>query len=254
MGKPGFFLIFILGCACGLVRAENLEVPGTGRWEGMAFSTAEVNRLAKEKYDDILGDYAANKQLDSDRDATRRVQRIGAQLLASAVRFKPSVATWKWEFHTTSDATVDAFSLAGGKIMIGSTFVRKLRLTEGELAVLIAHEMSHAIAEHQREELSEALRIKGGRLTAHVLMEELGLELGLQIKLYGLSVIQETEADQLGILIAHQAGSKAGEIVSFYTKLAASDQGLAESHAYPSMRSRLSMARGMEKLFLSFGG
>ena len=245
------FLMAAMLCVCGLAGAENLEVPGTGRWEGMAFSASEVDRLAQEKYDQMLSDFADSKQLDANADMTRRVQRIGAALVASSATFKASVASWKWEFHTASDANVDALSLAGGKIMIGSVFVDNLKLTDGELAMLIAHEMAHAIAEHQREELSEALQIKGGRLTAQILMADLELEIGLQIKLYGLSSTQEAEADELGMLIAHQAGWETRDMVSFYVKLAALDQGAVESHAYPSMASRLSMARGMERLFAS---
>ena len=252
MGKQtALFLMLALICACGLARAENLEVPGTGRWEGMAFSSSEVDSLAQEKYDQMLSDYADNKQLDADVGMTRRVQRIGAVLVASSATFKAPVAAWKWEFHTTSNANVDALSLAGGKIMIGSAFVNNLKLTDGELAMLIAHEMAHAIAEHQREELSEAQQIKGGRLTARIVMADLELELGLQIKLYGLSSMQEAEADELGMLIAHRAGWDSGDMVSFYVKLAASEPGAAESHAYPTMASRLSMARGMERLFAS---
>jgi len=252
MGKlPSLFLMSALICGCGLARAENLEVPGTGRWEGMAFSSTEVDQLAQQKYDEMLSDFAANKQLDADAEATRRVQRIGAVLVASSARFKPSTASWKWEFHTTTDVNVDALSLAGGKIMIGSAFVDNLKLADGELAMLIAHEMAHAIAEHQREELSEASQLKGGHLTAQVLMADLELELGLQIKLYALSSTQEAEADELGMLIAHEAGWNTGDMVSFYRKLAASDQGAVESHAYPSMASRLSMATGMQRLFAS---
>ena len=240
-------------CVCGIVRAENLEVPGTGRWETMSFPAAEVDRVARMKYADILVNYASHKQLDADKDLTRRVKKIGTALIVAAANFKPVVSTWKWEFHTTKDANVDAFCMAGGKIMIGSAFVKKLNLTDGELATLVAHEMAHAVAEHQREELSEALRIQGRATTAEILTENLGMDLGLQIRLHDISIQQETEADELGMLMAHQAGWLGGAMVSFFEKLAASDSDASQLTGYPSMSSRVSMAHGMARLFATQG-
>jgi predicted Zn-dependent protease len=240
-------------CVCETTLAENLEVPGTGRWETMSFPAAEVDRVARMKYADILTEYRSYKQLDADRDLTHRVKKIGGILVLAAAGFKPVVTTWKWEFHTTSDVNVDAFSMAGGKIMVGSAFAKKLNLSDGELATLVAHEMAHAVAEHQREELSEALRIQGRATTAEILTENLGMDLGLQIRLHGVSIQQETEADELGMLMAHQAGWPGSDMVSFFEKLAASDSGASQSNGYPSMSSRVSMAHGMARLFAAEG-
>ncbi|HSY30065.1 MAG TPA: M48 family metalloprotease [Burkholderiaceae bacterium] len=219
----------------------------------MLFPAAEVDHVAKMRYADMLTDYAVRKQLDVDKDLTRRVKTIGDSLVAAAATFKPIVGTWKWEFHTTNDIDVDAFSMAGGKIMIGSVFVGKLKLTDGELATLVAHEMAHVVAEHQREELSEARRIQGRTTTAEILTENLGMEIGLQIRLQSLSVQQETEADNLGMLIAHQAGWLGRDMVSFFEKLAASESGASILNGYPSMSSRVSMAQGMARLFATYG-
>jgi len=246
-------LTVVIMCVWGSAWSENLEVPGTGRWETMLFPAAEVDRVARMKYADILADYAEHKRLDADRDLTSRVTRIGEILIVAAASLKPIVSTWKWEFHTTTDADVDAFSMAGGKIMIGSAFVRNLNLTDGELAILVAHEMAHAVAEHQREELSEARRIQGRASTAEILTENLGMDLGLQIRLHDVSIQQETEADELGMLMAHQAGWLGRDMVSFFEKLAASDSGAPQSNGYPSMSSRVSMAHGMASLFATYG-
>jgi predicted Zn-dependent protease len=235
--------------ACRTACPENLEVPGTGRWETMLFPSAEVDRVAKKKYADILEDYVAHRQLDSNKELKRRVRKIGATLVMAAISFKPSVCTWDWEFHTTTDINVDAFSMAGGKIMVGSAFVDKLKLNDGELATLIAHEMAHAVAEHQREELSEARQIQGRATTAEILTETLGMDIGLQIRLYDVSIQQETEADELGMLMAHKAGWSGRDMVSFFEKLAASESDTMHSSGYPSMSSRVSMARGMARLF-----
>jgi predicted Zn-dependent protease len=152
--------------------------------------------------------------------------------------------------HTTSDPNVDAYCLAGGKLLIGSAFVKRMNLNDGELATLIAHEVAHAVAEHHREELFEARRIDGRPgATPEMLMAQLDADLTLQIRLEKLSVQQETEADQLGMIMANRAGWPARDIVGFYRKLAASETSSVFSGGYPSSSSRLSMALGMAKLF-----
>ena len=170
--------------------------------------------------------------------------------LWTAVELRPEAAQWSWEVHTTSDPEVDAICMAGGKILVGSAFVRRLALTDGELAVLLAHEVAHVVAEHARETFSEALLLN--RLPAvplDVVMARLDSDLSLQIRLSTLSSLQESEADQLGMVLAHRAGWPPAGMVSFYRKLAAGEQGALISGAYPATASRLSMAKGMARLF-----
>lgn len=239
-----------LACVCRATPAEVVEVPGTGRWEDLAFSSAEVNHLTRDRYADILAGHKVNHQLDDDRQLTRRSRAILSTLIAAAVAIKPSVRDWAWEIHTTSAPEVDAFCMAGGKLLVGSAFVNRLKLNDGELAMLIAHEVAHAVAEHHREELSEVLRISGRPKTPpEVLMAQLDVDFSLQLRLADLSNLQESEADHLGMILAHHAGWLARDMVNFYRKLATSAPSSMLTSAYPSMSSRLSMAKGMERLF-----
>lgn len=78
---------------------------------------------------------------------------------------------------------------------------------------------------------------------------KLDTDLSLQLRLARLSSLQESEADQLGMLLAHRAGWRADDMVSFYRKLAASDSAAPLlPGAYPAAASRVSMARGMRRL------
>jgi predicted Zn-dependent protease len=149
--------------------------------------------------------------------------------------------------HQRSD--IDALCMAGGKILVSSAFVRQLALTDGELGTLLAHEVAHVVAEHPRETFSEAMLLN--RLPAvplEVVMARLDSDLSLQIRLAGLSSLQESEADQLGMMLAHRAGWAAADMVSFYRKLAGSEQSALVSSAYPATASRVSMAQGMARL------
>jgi predicted Zn-dependent protease len=76
-------------------------------------------------------------------------------LIKQAVMRKHAARTWRWEVHTTSDANQEAISLAGGKLLFGTAYIKALHLEDGELATLMGHEIAHAIAEHQREEVSQ---------------------------------------------------------------------------------------------------
>ncbi|TFW25289.1 M48 family metalloprotease [Duganella callida] len=233
-----------------LLSVAGAQVPESGRLQELRFSAEEVDARMEDRYIDRTVDLAAAGQLDEDRALLARLQRIADRLVRAAVELKPETAQWQWEVHTTSDAEVDALCMAGGKILVGSAFVRRLALNDGELATLLAHEVAHAVAEHHRETFSEAMLLN--RLPPaplEVVMARLDSDLSLQIRLSTLSSMQESEADQLGMVLAHRAGWRAADMVSFYRKLATAGQAALLSGAYPAAASRLSMAMGMARLF-----
>ncbi|CAN5385249.1 M48 family metallopeptidase [soil metagenome] len=232
-------------CVCGLCMAQ---VPETGRWQELVFAPDEVHGQSEVRYLDLLAWLAASGRLDNDRGLLARVKSISAGLIAAAGEMKQETAAWNWEVHVTSDPSVDAICMAGGKILIGSAFVHGLAFDDGELATLIAHEIAHAVAEHQREELSEARQLASHAMPLEVMFERLRSDLSMQIRLRGLSELQEREADQLGMVLAHRAGWPASRMVSFYQKLALSDGATVYSGSHPRVSSRLSMARGMARL------
>jgi predicted Zn-dependent protease len=237
-------LLLLLACT---VQAQ---VPESGRAQELLYSAAEVDAGMEERYIDRTVDLAAAGKLDEDRALMARLRYISAELIRVAIDLKPEAAQWQWEVHTTSDPDVDAICMAGGKILVGSGFVHQLALTDGELATLLAHEVAHAVAEHHRETFSEAMLVN--RLPAvplDVVMARLDSDLSLQIRLSRLSSLQESEADHLGMVLAHRAGWSAEDIVSFYRKLAQDESSALIGGAYPANASRLSMARGMARLF-----
>ncbi len=238
--------IFAVVCLCASALAQ---VPETGRWQELAFTEDALQQHTAVQYKQVLQDLTGTHQIDDDDAITERVQRVAATILHAAAILEPKVKDWRWELHTSSAPDIDAYCMAGGKMIVGSQFVRRLELNDGELAALIGHEVAHAIAQHHRETLSEARLIyPQPASTLEIVMERLDLELPLQIQLGNLSSIQETEADQIGMTLAHLAGWSSVDFVSFYKKLQATalPQSLPRSH--PSPASRVSMAEGMALL------
>ncbi|NVE01013.1 M48 family metalloprotease [Massilia sp. BJB1822] len=236
--------------ALALCAGARGQVPDSGRWQELRYASEEVALAMEDRYISQVVELAAQGRLDEDRPLLRRLQAIGAGLLQAAAELKPESAQWDWEFHVTSAPEVDAICLAGGKILVGAAFVGRLMLDDGELATLLGHEIAHAVAEHHRETLSEALLlIRPYALPPDVMLERLDSDLSLQLRLSRLSHLQEREADQLGMVLAHRAGWPARAMVSFYRKLAAEEGAPALLGAYPIAWARQTTARGMARLF-----
>lgn len=229
------------------------QVPLTGRWQNFAFPASAVRADAGLRYAALLADLRDEGTLDTDPVLGERVNRIAAIIIAKAIELSPASGNWPWEVHVTSNAGYEGVSMAGGRLLFGSRYIFALKLTDGEVATLIGHEVAHALAEHQRELVSEALRFSPGRrpVPLNVVAEQLETSLSVQIRLGVLTRIQETEADQLGMILAHRAGWPAESMVAFYQKLARDEGSSVYDWSHPSAASRLSMAKALDRVWQS---
>ncbi|MBI1889754.1 MAG: M48 family metalloprotease [Burkholderiales bacterium] len=239
----------ILIASISFCSAASAQISELGRWQDLDYTAHDVHLRAGFQYQDLLVELASTNHLDDDTVLLKRAETIVTNMARAAISLKPESANWQWEVHTTSNPTVEALCMAGGKLLIGSEFVRRLQLDDGELAALIAHEMAHALADHHREMLSNVRRISPlPRASLDIIMLQLETDLTLQLRLSQLSVLQEQEADQLGMILVHRAGWPSPAMVRFYQKMAATDSPSAFSSSHPSSASRLSMAKGMARL------
>ena len=170
-----------------------------------------------------VASYSARGALDEPR-MLARVRPIAARLIRAGAAERPDSAAWPWEVHVTSDPSMSAFCIAGGKILVGSAFVRRLDLDDAELAMLIAHEMAHALAGHRR---------------ARVPVTSMDADPAEETRASQVAVAQEDEADRLGMQLAARAGWTPASLVGFFDKLAASqpEGTFSTSHAAPAMRA-----------------
>ena len=222
------------------------DVPINGRHQDMAFAREQVQSIAAAAYHRKLALLARQGKLDQDAPLLQRVRRIAGRVIAQAIILKPAAARWNWEVHVASTDRFDAYCMAGGKILVGTAFLKKEELTDNELAVLLAHEAAHAIAEHVREQLSAVRHLNPAytHLSVEDVIAVLDWDLSVSLKLEPLSRLQELEADDIGIVLAAKAGFDPRAMVEFYRKLARLDRGKVffDTHGAGDQREKTAAA------------
>ncbi len=240
-----WFIVALLA-GSGLVFAA---VPVTGRVQAMQFSRSPIEDVAAISYQHELKRLSALGELDTDKQTLSRVRNICSRLIAQAILLKPEAAQWPWEVHITSDSQVAAYSMAGGKLMVGTHFIDSYNLNDNELAVAIAHEIGHVIAEHVREQVSLAASFesKFPNRTIHVVdvINSMESDIAVFFRLQPLSRLQEMEADDIGIELTARAGIYPRAVVSFYAKIARSDGGQSILDTHGPSTQRVSFVKSM---------
>ena len=240
-----FTLTLLCLIAAPLARSET---PVTDREQALAFQSTELHALAAQAYRTKIEQLRHKQQLDRDAKLVHRTRTIASRLIAQAIKLKPEAASWNWALHVSNSSDVDASSMAGGKLLVGSKFIRSLKLSDDELAILIGHEIGHAIAEHVREEVTAVLlsNPKNPGRSLEDILAEMNSDLSTYFQLMSMSRMQEVEADQIGVRLAAMAGFRPSAALTFYDKLARAqdaNQGyLFDTHASPQMRTRIAPA------------
>jgi predicted Zn-dependent protease len=160
------------------------------------------------------------------------VQEITDRLVAQAIKFRPDAAGWRWEVQVINDPkTVNAFCMAGGKMAIYSGIWEQLHATDDEVAEVMGHEISHALADHTRERMSIArsttlgVAILGaaagvGQFGGDLMEKTATVAIGLPN-----SRESEAEADRIGIELAARAGFDPKAAVTLWDKMGKLDNG-----------------------------
>ena len=184
--------------------------------------------------------------LDRDAAFLARVKRIAQHLIAQAVRDDPTVAAWPWEFHVSDASDDNASCMAGGRILLSQPYVEQLALTDAQLAMVLSHEMQHALLRHNLKEYELALRLDPAWVARpfSALEDAVDNDASLMARLAPLNMEQEIEADRAGMAMAWRAGWPAQELAGYFRKLDdASDVGNRGSATHPAPRQRWRAAR-----------
>jgi predicted Zn-dependent protease len=200
---------------------------GAERQQFMLVSSEELNQASAQGYAKLKAEAAAKGILNKDRALLARVTAIANRLAPQTRTFREDAPGWNWEVNVISSPQVNAFCMPGGKIMVYSGIVDKLKLSDDELAFVLGHEMAHALREHSREQVSQAAAAQTAiGLGAALLglgqgaasLANIGYEAFIATR---FSRGDEAEADRIGVELAARAGYDPRASVAVWQKMAA---------------------------------
>jgi len=171
-----------------------------------------VERSAAQQYAQLMRSAAQKNVLNVDRQQVERLRNIARALIPHSLRFNKEAERWRWEVNLISSKTVNAFCMPGGKIAFFTGILDQLQLTDDEVAVIMGHEIGHALLEHGRARMSEqVLKSVGISVAAAVFnLGQLSAELLAQAANLAVSLPyarkQESDSDLVGMELAARAG------------------------------------------------
>lgn len=217
-----------------LVPAETLENSATQQYQEL---------LQKAKAQGALAD-ASNPQL-------QRLRAIAQRLIPYAVQWNPRASQWRWEVNLIVSKQINAFCMPGGKIAFYTGIIDQLKLTDDEIAMIMGHEMAHALREHSREQLAKNQATSLGiSLGAQLLgLGDIGnaaARLGGQLLSLKFSRNDESDADLVGLELAARAGYNPQAAVSLWRKMgeATGEGGIGFLSTHPTGPDRIRQLEG----------
>jgi predicted Zn-dependent protease len=220
-----------------LCAAACTQVPITGRNQMLLMSNQEVNTMSFQAY----GEFLAEHKLSANAEQTAMVKRCGVRIQRAVEQYfaeknmSSHLDGYQWEFNLVESDEVNAWCMPGGKVVI-YTGILPIAQDEAGLAVVMGHEIAHAVANHGNERMSQGMLVNLGaaalgeamaeqpEATKTMWMAALGMGANLAF-LLPYSRLHESEADRLGLVFMAMAGYHPGEAFKFWERMAALKQG-----------------------------
>lgn len=218
-------LIVLTGCATS----------PTGRSQLMLISPEQAIIASKDAYVQTLQPLQKEGKVDNNEITSNRVRLITGRIIAQAVNLYPHTSEWEWSVKVIDDPeTINAWCMAGGKMAIYTGLIDKLEATDDEIAQVMGHEISHALANHTAERMSMAMASQLGLV---------GLGIALGNNEYGGAILagssvaaavaitlpnsrsSESEADVMGIELAALAGYDPRAAATLWQKMGEANEG-----------------------------
>jgi len=207
-------------------------VPVTGRKSLNILPDSELLSMSLQQYNDVL----KKSKLSNDPVKAQMVKRVGERIARATEQFfrengmESEITNYKWEFNLIEeDKTVNAWCMPGGKVAV-YTGILPLTQDDTGLAVVMGHEIAHAIAKHGNERMSHGLLAQLGAVglsaalssnpsaTGQIFMAAYGLGANVGI-LLPYSRLQESEADRIGLVLMAKAGYDPRQAVPFWQRM-----------------------------------
>ncbi|WP_324780997.1 M48 family metallopeptidase [Thiobacillus sedimenti] len=217
--------------------------PVSGRKQLVLVSEEQAQASSAQAYAQTVNEAQQKGKLSTDAALNARVKRITDRLIVQAENMYPPSRSWKWSVTVIDEPTLNAWCMPGGKMAIYTGIVRKLNLSDDEIAQIMGHEISHAILGHGRERMSRAIATQGGLELGSILA---GRDLTVLAPVADIALTlpnsreAESEADRYGIELAARAGYNPHAAISLWEKMSqANGNGppqFLSTHPSPSNR------------------
>ncbi len=232
--------------ACGM--ATTL-VPTVARGQSL---NVQLEQQATQQYRQLLDEARAKGALAPDGNADlQRLRRVQQRILPFTYAVNPRAQQWQWEVNLLGSTQVNAFCMPGGKIAFYSGIITKLKLSDDEIAIVMGHEITHALREHGVEQAKNhaygdlAARAGGALLSSWLGINpnitDLGARAANSLLQLRFSRGDESEADAIGLELAARAGYDPRAGVALWTKMAQAAQGSPPQwlSSHPADRNRI---------------
>jgi len=208
-------------------------VPLTGRQQLNLVPESEMLSMSLTQYDDFL----KSNQLSDNQQETAMVQRVGKRIAAAVDQYLKDnglgdrVKDFNWEFNLVKDSVANAWCMPGGKVVV-YTGILPITKNENGLAVVMGHEIAHAVARHGNERMSQEMLVQlGGMGLAAAIAQKPEETKKIYMTAYGIgaqvgailpySRSHELEADKMGLMFMAMAGYDPRGAVDFWTRMEA---------------------------------
>ncbi len=222
--------VFLAGCT---------NVAITGRKQLNLVPDSLINSMALSEYNAFL--QSPDTELSNDPEKTAMVKRVGQRIADAVERYMREnamydrIADYKWEFNLIESEDKNAWAMPGGKVVV-YTGILEIAQDDAGLAVVMGHEIAHAVAKHGSERMSQALLVTAGGVALDASMQDessgrrqafltaygLGATVGLMLP---YSRTHEKEADRLGLIFMAMGGYDPQTAVGFWQRMAQDKEG-----------------------------
>ena len=250
-----FFVVAVVLVGCGTAHT----VPITGRTQNLMVEDGQVLGLATQQYQEFM----KSAKLSTNATNTAMVKRVG-QNLANAVTsymnaagLASEIANFNWTFNLVQDNQANAWCMPGGLIVVYEGIL-PITQDESSLAIVMGHEIAHAVARHSAEQMSTQMKQQYGLQIGTAILGGLGMGTntssligaivanGFNFKNLSYSRDHESEADHMGLIFAAMAGYDPQTAVTFWQRMAASKTNTTSEFLsdHPSDETRIRQIQG----------
>ena len=185
----------------------------------------ELENAASQQYAELLAEAGGKGALaPAGNPQLQRLQRIAAKLVPQTAQWNDRSRQWRWEVNLIGSKQINAFCMPGGKIAFYTGILEQLRLSDDEAAMIMGHEMAHALREHARARIAKSqgtgtLLSLGAQLLGLGQLGNVAANLGTQLLTLKFSREDETDADLVGLELAARGGYNPQASVSLWEKM-----------------------------------